>query len=174
MKSRREKAEVSEYLPPLFSFGFSAKTYESIFFRRPFKSCNNILFHPCSGRIQITRHTRSTFELLGRNINCWSQTPRNVVITNVSDAPAGGVGLFRFLGGAACHVPAWLVILSQVGSPPPPSWHSASLHQMMVGAPLPDNCTIIPLHPAHPPGPLPFCHCSTCAVISSFFVRPFH
>ena len=56
------------------------KSYESIF-----KARNNILFHHCTVRIQITA---STFELL-ETLECEAHT-------NVSKSAAGGVGAKAF------------------------------------------------------------------------------
>ena len=108
----------------------------------------------CS-RIQFTGPAKSTFELLGHNIICWSQKPWNVEITNVSKAAAGGAlgcvqegfsGLVR-------------LVMSQVGSRPP-SWHSASLHQMM---PSIAHRLIIARSSLHPPS-----HCWPTALLSLF------
>ena len=63
VKSRTEKAQVYEYLHPLFCFG-SIKSYESVFFLGPFKSCNNILFHPC------TVLASKSLDLLGAPLRC--------------------------------------------------------------------------------------------------------
>ena len=95
MKSRAEKAQVYEYLLPcsvlaaIKSFFLhcidAIKSYESIFCHRPFKAWNNILFHPCTVRIQITW---STFELL-ETLECEAHA-------NVSKSAAGGVGAKAF------------------------------------------------------------------------------
>ena len=84
MKSRAEKAQVYEYLLPC-SVLAAIKSYESIFCHRPFKAWNNILFHPCTVRIQITA---STFELL-ETLECEAHT-------NVSKSAAGGAGAKAF------------------------------------------------------------------------------
>ena len=84
------------------------KVMRAFFFLGPFKSCNNILFHPCTVCNQIsTGPTRSTFELLGQNINCWSQNPWNVWITNVSNAVQqvellGVCKAFQVYSGLSC------------------------------------------------------------------------
>ena len=97
----------------------------------------------CS-RIQITGPARSTFGVQGHNNKLLvSKIVECVEITNVSNAAAGGVlgcvqegfsGLVR-------------LVMSQVGSRPP-SWHSASLHQMM---PSIAHLPIIARSSLHPP-----------------------
>ena len=85
IKRAEKKKHKSMNTCSLCSVLAAIKSYESIFCHRPFKACNNILFHPCTVRIQITW---STFELL-ETLECEAHT-------NVSKSAAGGAGAKAF------------------------------------------------------------------------------